>query len=105
MGGGTPLPPSCSNSDSPPYEPDRLRSSDEAADPIDMDEVLYFLLGGAGGFRRIPLTGVEDLEPAFVVLEAVDWNEAAEPGLLGASSVRDSDTSLRDDCRTGSREV
>jgi len=50
------------------------------------------------------LTGVEDLEPAFGVLE-FDWNEAAEPGLFSASSVRDSETSFKDDWRTGSRDV
>jgi hypothetical protein len=103
MGGGTPLPPSCSNSDSPPHDPERFRSSEEAVEVIELLE-LYFLLGGAGGFRRIPLTGVWDLEPALGVFE-FDWNEAAEPGLFSASSVRDSETSFSDDCRTGSRDV
>jgi hypothetical protein len=82
----------------------------------DMLEVLYFLLGGAGGLRLTPLTGVWDLDPALGVLEDVDWNEAAEPGRsiprvcpCPFSScpfkVRDSETSLRDDWRTGSRDV
>ena len=80
IGGGTPLAPSCSNSDSPPKDPDPFRSSEEAFEVADMLEVLYFLPGGAGGLRLTPFTGVCDLDPALGVLEEVDWKEAAEPG-------------------------
>jgi hypothetical protein len=106
------LAPSCTKSTSEPLCPTLSRSSDEAVEASELDDTENFLLGGAGGLRRTPLTGVADREPAVVVREVAEKLDAAELGRSvcvplgeGWPRVRDSDTSLRDDWRTGSREV
>lgn len=59
------------------------------------------MFGGAGGFL---LDGVPVPVPV-PALDEVEMFELTELGRVGCPAERDSETSFRDDWRTGSREV
>lgn len=106
IGGGTPLLPSSTKSSSIPLPVRWLVRSSEELEAKDEEPNENFLVGGAGGLRRLELRGVCDLEPGA----AADKLDAAEPGRSGSDPidwprVRDCETSFREDWRTGSREV